>query len=197
MWVHSVISRWVRTLESIYTVVTSAPERMNTFSWAIPIFWFSSKGSSENGILAIRIWFELISKLSMLVPYQMTSLKKWTQVYPYSSVYAARQIEICTSWIRLLLALNGDTLQLCAVRLCNITIVPPREVSAWVSNSAHAYFSGVLQCWRWTSLNLHLFNCWKLLLIPVVYGYILTIISCRGCSLNIWHMADVKRRRSQ
>ena len=58
---HFVVSGWVGTLESKYTVFPSLLKGMNTFSWAIPRFRFSSKLSFETCIPTIHIWFELMS----------------------------------------------------------------------------------------------------------------------------------------
>ena len=66
-----------------------------------------------------------------------------------------------------------------------------------VSKSTRAYVPGVVQYWMCAALTFRLFTCRMYLFIPVVYGGILTLMSCRGCHLNILCMTNVTQLRSQ
>ena len=75
--------------------------------------------------------------------------------------------------------------------------VSPHEVLARLPNSACAYVPKNFQCSMCTVMTLRLFTCQKFLLIPVVYGYILTVMFFDGRQLNNQHVADARQHSSK
>ena len=72
MWVYYVISSWVGTIQSKYTVVSSVLKGMKTVLQSNINFLFSTNGSLETVIPIILIWFGLMIEWSMLNPNQRT-----------------------------------------------------------------------------------------------------------------------------